>query len=286
VGGQHVFISSSSRDAAMVRRMVRELEERGLMCWMAPRDVPPGANFGSAITEAIENAYAMVLVFSANADANAEEIKKEVVLASQANLVVVPARIENLVPSDRAFRYELSTRQWVDLFENWDHGIERLVAHLGRLTPGATASSSGPVPVAASKAVAHRPMVSRRATMLLGAGTVAALVLGGAIWLIDDLTRPSIDVAGTWQSEFGPVTLVQRGAAVTGQWQQAQGVGEISSGVLDFHARSLALNYSQTWNRAQGRAVFVLSPDGRTLTGTWTQHGSDGVRNGHWVMKR
>src|SRR5258708_30811537 len=138
--GQHVFISNWSKDVESARRICRVLESRGLACWMARRDVAPGENFQAAITEAIELAYAMVLVFSSHADAAAQEIKKEVVLAGQSNLVVVPVRLENLLPSDKAFRYELSTRQWVDLFDDWENGLDRIVAHLQRVMPKSAAA--------------------------------------------------------------------------------------------------------------------------------------------------
>jgi hypothetical protein len=51
----------------------------------------------------------MVLVFSANSN-NSEEIKKELVLAGQSQLIVIPVRVEDVTP-DEAFAYELATRQ-------------------------------------------------------------------------------------------------------------------------------------------------------------------------------
>jgi hypothetical protein len=285
MAGQHVFVSYSSRDAAMVRRMVKALEDGGVVCWMAPRDVPPGANFGSAITEAIENAYAMVLVFSANANANAEEIKKEIVLASQSNLIVVPARIENLLPSDRAFRYELSTRQWIDLFDNWDQGVEKLAAHLARVKPGAAGAVDQPAPAAVPPtppALAGRP--PRRALMA-GAGAAAVIAAGAGAWF-GGLFGDELSISGVWRSDFGPVTLVQVGTDVTGSWRQSHGIGQIFGGTFNAATRKLEFSYQQIWNRAQGRAVLTLSADGRTFSGTWEQRGEDGPRNGQWVMMR
>lgn len=154
MAGRHVFISYSSTDSAAAQRILRALEARGIACWISSRDVPPGSSFAAAIVEAIENAYAMILVFSANANQRAEEIKKEIVLAGQNNLVVVPARIENLLPSDRAFRYELATRQWVDLFDNWDNGIDRMSDTLLKLRP------AGTVPGGAGTATASPPPVA------------------------------------------------------------------------------------------------------------------------------
>jgi TIR domain len=37
-----VFISYASQDAAVANSTVENLEQHGLRCWMAPRDVKPG----------------------------------------------------------------------------------------------------------------------------------------------------------------------------------------------------------------------------------------------------
>jgi hypothetical protein len=295
LAAKHVFISYSTRDSAVMQRILRALEQRGVACWVAPRDIAPGANYGAAITEAIENACAMVLVFTANANRNAEEIKKEVVLAGQSNLVIVPARIENLMPSDKAFRYELSTRQWIDLFDNWDAGIDRLVAHVQHLQnplPPIDAASAGlPPPAASPKAApgAASPGLSRharRVAVLVGGVAVGLAFAGLGFWTVGRLAPAAPNLAGLWQSAFGPVTFVQKGREITGSWRAAQGTGEIVSGDFDPATRKLEFNYRQTWNRAQGKAVLLLSPDDRTLSGTWTQNGDDGVRNGQWIMTR
>jgi len=87
-----VFISHSSRDVKIARDICDAIERRGMTCWISGRDVGPGDNFGDAIVEAIERAKVMVLVFSTNAN-NSEEIKKEIALASQHRVTVIPVRV-------------------------------------------------------------------------------------------------------------------------------------------------------------------------------------------------
>jgi hypothetical protein len=113
-----IFISHSSKDADIAKTICGALEKRGLACWIASRDVAPGQNFQEAIVLAIRAVKVMVLVFSDNAN-NSDEIKKELALANRYNLVVIPARVEDVVPSP-AFELELSTRQWINLFEDWE----------------------------------------------------------------------------------------------------------------------------------------------------------------------
>jgi hypothetical protein len=119
-----VFISYSSKDDKVARTICSALEGRGLSCWVASRDVGPGENFMDAIVQAIQASKVMVLVFSENAN-NSDDIKRELVLAGNAKLTVVPVRVENVVPRG-SFAYQLATRQWIDLFEDWESQVERL----------------------------------------------------------------------------------------------------------------------------------------------------------------
>ena len=86
-----VFISHSSKDRKTALTICGALEHRGVRCWIASRDVRPGANFEEAVVQAIRVARVMVLVFTANAN-NSDEMKKEIVLAGQHRLVVIPVR--------------------------------------------------------------------------------------------------------------------------------------------------------------------------------------------------
>ena len=120
-----IFITYSSKDQQVARTICTALENRGLACWISSRNVKPGQNYQEQIVRAIRGARIMVLVFTANAN-NSNEIKKELALASQNNLVVIPVRIEDVAPNE-AFAYEFATRQWIDLFEDWEKSMAELV---------------------------------------------------------------------------------------------------------------------------------------------------------------
>jgi formylglycine-generating enzyme required for sulfatase activity len=123
-----VFISHSSKDRKIAQTICGALENRGFTCWLSSRNVGGGENFQEAIVRAIRSAKVMVLVFTANAN-NSDEIKKELVVAGKYGLVVIPARVEDVVPND-AFMYEFATRQWIDLFEDWERAIEGLSSQI------------------------------------------------------------------------------------------------------------------------------------------------------------
>jgi TIR domain len=139
-----VFISHTRADRTSAGTVCEALEARGIACWMAERDIPLGRNYGDVIPQAIRASKVMLLIFSEAANAS-EEIKKEVVLANKSNVVVIPLRVEPVEPRD-AYEYELLARQWIDLFDDRDKAIDRLVrqieATIGRSAPAPAAPSS------------------------------------------------------------------------------------------------------------------------------------------------
>jgi hypothetical protein len=143
-----VFISHSSKDQKVARTICGALEMRGLRCWLASRDVHPGENFQESIARAIRTAKVMVLVFTKNANDSAE-IKKEIALASQNQLVVIPVRIEDVLPND-ALAYELVTRQWIDLFQDWEVALERLATRISAVVAIEPTAASGRTDAVAS----------------------------------------------------------------------------------------------------------------------------------------
>jgi hypothetical protein len=145
-----VFISHSSKDESAAATIRQALENRGLACWIAGRDVDPGENFMSAIVRAIRAAKVMVLVFTENANTS-QEIAKELALASQYELVVMPVRVEDVVPND-ALAYALATSQWTDLFRDWELAIERLSTRIAALVAVESASGGGFKAAAPSRA--------------------------------------------------------------------------------------------------------------------------------------
>ncbi len=88
-------------------------------------------------------------------------------------------------------------------------------------------------------------------------------------------------ILGTWKSEFGPVTFTGSCGNITGYWQQeASYRGEITGGSLESDIRTLTISYKQSWNNiTNGKAVFKLSADGKTLNGRYTGGGGNGIWN-------
>ena len=107
-----VFISYSSKDKPTADAVCATLESRGVRCWIAPRDITPGADWGEAIIDAIQGSRAMVLIFSGHAN-QSPQIKREVERAVNKNVTVVPFRIED-VPMSKSLEFFVSTPHWMD----------------------------------------------------------------------------------------------------------------------------------------------------------------------------
>lgn len=110
---RHVlFISHASDDAKVARALSEGLERLGFRCWLAPRDVQPGAPYGSAIEDAITSSQALILILSSKSNASLH-VTREVELAVQREIPVVPYKIDDVAPSG-AMELFLASRQWFE----------------------------------------------------------------------------------------------------------------------------------------------------------------------------
>jgi hypothetical protein len=181
-----VFISHSSRDRAVAATLCEALERRGVACWISSRDIVAGANFQESIVQAVRAARVMVLVFTSNAN-NSDEIKKELALAGQHRLAVIPVRVEDVLPND-AFSYEFATRQWIDLFGDWDRAVGRLVDQVERML-------GQPADPADLPRASPLPRRLRLRLILMAMALVSAAVTIGLVALDLGRTPPPVAVA-------------------------------------------------------------------------------------------
>jgi predicted transport protein len=114
----NVFISFSSKDIETALRIYEGLSNRGAKCWISARHVSPGGNYQNEIVSALTSSSVMVLIYSHNANASAE-IQKEIALAGQLQLTVIPLKIDDVMPSG-GFILNLATSQWVEVFPNFE----------------------------------------------------------------------------------------------------------------------------------------------------------------------
>jgi hypothetical protein len=126
-----VFISYSSHDRETADRICEEMESRMISCWIAPRNIAPGASWGGSIISAINGARVMIVVLSENAN-QSNHVLSEVERAINKGLVVVPFRIQDVTP-EGGLELFLSSRHWLDAFADRDGGYGQLVETVARV---------------------------------------------------------------------------------------------------------------------------------------------------------
>jgi predicted ATPase/class 3 adenylate cyclase len=120
-----VFISYNHNDKLVADSVCASLENAGVSCWIAPRDIVPGREWGEAIVEAIRSAQVMVLIFSHDANESGQ-VAREVERAVHHNVVLISFRIEDLEPTGN-LEYFLGIPHWLDAY------TPPLEVHLQRL---------------------------------------------------------------------------------------------------------------------------------------------------------
>jgi hypothetical protein len=175
-----VFVSYASQDAAIANSIVQALENQGVRCWIAPRDVAPGTVYADAIVRGINDAKALVLVLSAAA-MDSSHVGREVERAASKRKPVIAFRID-AAPLSPELEYFLSNSQWIDVPAL---GMPAALAKLAEavvLGPGPARTAD---PVIAGKPVPGAGARNRRvavgaAAILVGVGL--AVAVGVRFW--------------------------------------------------------------------------------------------------------
>ena len=187
----HVFISHSSEDRTWADAACEVLERRKMKCWIAPRDITPGTEWGAAIVDGIDRSRVMVLIFSANAN-QSPQVRREVERAIAKSVPILPLRIEDIRPQG-AMEFALSNTHWLDAFaapadERLAQLADSVMALLGVKREMKSATQSVPL----------LPVVRKRRIPWVFATVLAAIVLLGTLFMmmpVDDAS-PSVNSTG------------------------------------------------------------------------------------------
>jgi adenylate cyclase len=165
--GRDVFVSYASQDAAVANSVVEHLEQQGIRCWIAPRDVRPGTEYADAIVAAINESTAVALILSGSAVASTH-VGREIERAASKHKQIIAFRID-AAPLSRSLEYFLSNSQWIDV------QALGLQAALGKLAEAVAQAPAAPLPnTVATKS--NSGSAIRRG--VVAAVSVVALVVG------------------------------------------------------------------------------------------------------------
>jgi hypothetical protein len=110
--GHDVIISYATVDKPIADAVCAKLEERGIRCWIAPRDILPGADYAASIISGIDSAKIMVLILSSHANAS-KHVMREAERAVHDGFPIIPFRIEDVQPNP-SLQYYISGQHWLD----------------------------------------------------------------------------------------------------------------------------------------------------------------------------
>lgn len=111
--GNDAFVSYASQDAAVANAVVENLEQHGIKCWIAPRDVTPGSRYADQSAGAINGSKVLVLVLSEHA-VDSPHVGRELERAATQRRRIIGLRTA-AAPLTRSFEYFLSQSQWIDV---------------------------------------------------------------------------------------------------------------------------------------------------------------------------
>lgn len=198
----HAFISYSSADSNAAFQMVKALENSGISCWIAPRDIPLGSTYAASIIQAIKTSKFFIFVFS-NASNESDAVVNEIEKASTLKgLTIIPFKLENAPYSDSLEYYLRSKQNIVAYGRPQGDAIEELVQYITSQLPHASDTSYNlpslehPVSVTPGHVQSNRPVKK-----------VGLFILGGIIVLaIGFLLLKSL-----FYSPDKPITTVENG---------------------------------------------------------------------------
>ena len=222
--GSDVFISYASPDAAVANALVEALEQRGIKCWIAPRDVTPGAFYADAIVEAINASRVLVVVLTQNAVASTH-VLREVERASAKRHPVVSLRIDSAqLPT--GLEYFLSASHWLDatasgidaVLPKLADAVRRLIAPPSGADPSQTRDAAkGPGDLFPQRPATaktgqrlSRPVAAAMAVIAL----VVAYLIVDKLWLSKPVAAERPSAAGTSAATAAPATISDKSIAV------------------------------------------------------------------------
>ena len=185
-----VFISHSSADKRAADAACAVLEARGIKCWIAPRDLRPGSDWGESIITAIEQSRIMLLLLSTQANSS-PQIRREVERAVNRSIIIIPVRLENVMPA-RSLEFFLSTSHWMDAFPPpFENHLENLAKTIHQIVFGSQVPfSRGNVPTPVTPVTPVTPWWQRHGLILLLAVSVGAIIFATFLGLLVALVVP------------------------------------------------------------------------------------------------
>lgn len=274
-----VFISYSTADNSVAERVCEIFEKRGMSCWIAPRNVPPGMDYGAAIMDGIRNSRVVLLLLSEESGAS-RYVAREVERAVNYHVRVLPVRLVKMDILD-SLEFFISSSQWFDVFP---HATDKRLHELGDSVERLIAQDVTAGGQPGSAATTRRTASSKRFPRWLVAVSVMAIAMAaGGAWKWKQ-PRPA-PVSQIHDNAKGTVLVAPKdGAICLGTTQLEWSKANLDLAALDGFeieistpggapvSERLGIRYSYSLNRASGPVSWRVRPIYRkSEPGKWSE---------------
>ncbi len=295
-----IFVSHASRDKLVADAICARLEQQGIRCWIAPRDVNPGRDYSDQIVEALEKSTLMVMVFSSGSNTS-RHVKSEIDRAFSLRQVIVPFRVEDIEP-EKGLAYYLSKTHWLDAVNPpLEQHIDRLAGLIQKISDPDAAPIPSPAP---TPVVMTAPAGNKLLWWAAGIFILLTIVALGLLFYRSRATeeRTSVSPVAAAQSTPAPPLAGQTPAAnpaaspgIEGRWLLLEArslAGNQYHGAVRFSKRGDRLDVA--WQTTGGDYTGIGLVRGNRVCVGWStgsfgvvfyQIGADGTLNGTWSVK-
>ena len=126
-----IFISYSNHDISQAKQVVNYLEINGYKCFVSYRDIPIGALWASAITDAIERCQMMVAVYSENYNLS-PQVDREIELCCDTEKKPIVTFMISDTPMRGAKKYFLKNINWISASDGLEKHLPDLLNAVSR----------------------------------------------------------------------------------------------------------------------------------------------------------
>ncbi|MCB1078577.1 MAG: toll/interleukin-1 receptor domain-containing protein [Verrucomicrobiae bacterium] len=144
-----VYISHGREDAEVARTLTEGLEKKGIACWLAPRNITPGAQWSEEIKEAIGASRIVLLILSA-CSVGSQNVLREIEIANRNQLPILSFRLDRFEDSG-SLSFFITNSPFVDADrENVASFIDRAADWIRLAVPelGSAGITEGAIPEA------------------------------------------------------------------------------------------------------------------------------------------
>ena len=188
------------------------MEDRGINCWIAPRDIPAGSSYGEEIIKAIDQCAVTLLVFTDKAN-QSRAVANELELSFARGRVILPVRLKKIEPSSN-IEFWLSRTQWVDAFEvPLRRRIQDILPIIAAASQGQASPPVPPQKVTILGRIEKALEIGFRYPKLavtsgIAILTIVLLGLWAAVGSQENIARKNADMIALDPSTFGLITLI------------------------------------------------------------------------------